>query len=41
MSDLPIRGDRDDGEGSKSVQLLAMHELRRNLERPAVAAGTA
>jgi hypothetical protein len=40
MSDLPLRSDRDDREGPKSLQLLAMHELRRNLERPAVAAGT-
>jgi hypothetical protein len=30
---LAIPGDRDDSDGAKSVQLLAMHDVRRGLER--------
>ena len=36
MSVLPIRLDRDDGEGAGREQLLAVHELRRDVERLAV-----
>ena len=40
VSDLPMFVGRDCGEDPRRVQLLAMHEVRRGLERFAVA-GTA
>ena len=35
MSALPLVVDRDDRENSELQQLLAVHELRRDLERRA------
>ena len=40
MSGLPIRLNRDDREDSGRRQLLAVHELRRDLECVEVAAAT-
>jgi hypothetical protein len=37
---LPIRSDRNHGEGPERRQLLAMHELWRGVERPAAAVAT-
>jgi hypothetical protein len=39
MSFVQIVVDRDDGEKSRCGQLLAVHELRRHLERRAAADG--
>lgn len=36
VSRLRVVVDRDDGEASRCRHLLAVHELRRDLERPAV-----
>ena len=40
MSDLPIDRDGDDHDESRSRHLLAMHEMRRRVERLAVADGS-
>ena len=40
MSDLPIDRDGDDHDESRSRRLLAMHEVRRRVERVAVADGS-
>jgi len=37
VSDLPIDRDGDDHDESRSRRLLAMHEVRRRVERVAVA----
>ena len=39
VSGLPVGGDRHDREGSRRGQLLAMHEVRRRVERVAVTVG--
>ena len=40
MSDLSIDRDGDDHDESRSRHLLAMHEMRRRVERLAVAEGS-
>ena len=40
MSDLPIDRDGDDHDESRSRRLLAMHEVRRRVERVAGADGS-